>query len=160
MKTKRSQILFGFLILSVSMTGWAFASNHINLLNDGAVKLERIPSKCHYYISYVNVYQNDGELVIYGHVKRRSRIGGGSGHVDIAIVSPDGKVLERISTLHKPQIILTRKMHTRKSTFEVRLPTIPPTGSKVRVAYHRDSRPNGRTFSCSENMAVSNARIF
>ena len=154
MEAKNLRIWLVLMIASVIMTGLGCASNRVNLLKDGTVELERIPSKG-YYISYVNIYQNRDALVVYGHVKRRSRVGDSSGHVDIAIVSPNGKVLEQISTLYKPRIILTRKMHTRKSTFEVRLPTIPPAGSLVRVAYHRDSKPVNRTFPCGENRAAS-----
>lgn len=154
MDAKDLRILFVLMIVSFSMIGLACASNRLNLLKDGTFKFEPIPSK-NYYISYVNVYQNDNELVLRGHVKRRSRVGGGSGHVDIAILSPDGDVLEQISTLHRPQIILTRRMHNRKSTFEVRLPTIPPAGSIFRVAYHRESKGRNKTFDCGKNTAFA-----
>ncbi|MBW1852732.1 MAG: hypothetical protein JRJ15_15185 [Deltaproteobacteria bacterium] len=153
MKATDLRILYVLIVVSVSMAVCACASKRVNLLKDGTIKLERVPSRG-YYISSVYVNQNGDELVITGRVKRRSRAGSGSGHVDIAVVSADGDVLEQISTLYKPRIILTRKMHTRESYFEARLPTIPPMGSKVRVAYHRDSKPDSKTFSCDENMAV------
>lgn len=141
------------MILSVGMTGWACASNRVNLLKDGAVKLERIPSKG-YYISHVDVYQYDDELVVHGNVKLRGHPGTGTGHVDIAIVSSDGEVLEQISTLYKPRIISTRKMHKRTAYFNVRLSTILPMESTVRAAYHRDSKPDRKTFPCEGNIAV------
>ncbi len=150
MKAKELRILFVLMILSVSMTGWACASNRVNLLKDGTSKLEIIPSKG-YYISKVHVNQNGDELEITGRVKRRSYSGTGGGHVDITIVNPKDEVLEKLSTFYVPRMIPTKRMHTRESRFEVRLPTILPTGSKVRVAYHRVSKQDRRTFSCGEN---------
>jgi len=139
MKARDIRILFVLMIVSVSITGLACASRHVNLLKDGTFKFESISSKG-YYVSYVDVYQDEDMLVIHGYVKRRSRFGGGSGHVDIAIISPDDEVLEQVRIFPKPQNILSGKMHTRKSTFEARLPTIPPAGSIFRVTYHRASQ--------------------
>ena len=148
------------MILSVSMTGWACASNRVNLLKNGTTKLEIIPSRG-IYISRVYVIQDGDKLVIKGTVKRRSSSRAGSGHVDISIVSPEGEVFEKVSTFYIPRIIPSKpgRRKSRGSRFEVRLPTIPPTGSKVRVAYHRISKPDSRTFSCGENMAVSEVGI-
>ena len=153
MKAKKLKILFVLMILSVSMTGWACASNSVNLLKDGTLKLEPISSGG-YYLSKVHVNQVDEGLEITGKIKRRSYAGIGGGHVDITIVSPEGEVLEKLSTFYVPRMIPTRRMHTRESRFEVRLQTIPPTGSKVRVAYHRVAKPESRTFSCGENRAA------
>lgn len=147
MKAKELRILFVLMILSVSITGWACASNCVNLLKDGTLKLETISSRG-YYISKVHANQVNDELEITGKVKRRSYSGTGGGHVDITIISPDGEVLEKLSTFYVPRMIPSRRMHTRESRFEVRLPTIPPTGSKVRVAYHRVSKQDRGTFSC------------
>jgi len=158
MKKKTLKNLFVLMILAACMTVWACASNRANLLKDGKVKLECIPSKS-YYISHVDVYQNDDKLVLHGNVKRRCHSDTETGHVDITIVTPEGEILEQISTLYKPRIIPTRKMHRRTSYFNVCLSTIPPTGSIVRVVYHRDTKVRNSTFDCGKNMALPDVVI-
>jgi len=48
----------------------------------------------------VHAHQKGGELAISGEIKRRrtSSVTGG-GHLDIAVVGPDGKVVEYVSTI-------------------------------------------------------------
>ena len=160
MKARDLRGLFVLMILSISMTGWACASNRVNLLKNGTTKLEIIPSG-RINISSVYVIQDGDKLVIKGTVKRRSSSLAGSGHIDISIISPEGEVFEKVSALYIPRIIPSKpgRRKSRGSRFEVCLPAIPPTGSKVRLAYHRVSKSEGRTFSCGENMAVSEAGI-
>ncbi|MBW1851607.1 MAG: hypothetical protein JRJ15_09280 [Deltaproteobacteria bacterium] len=158
MKARDLRILFVLMIVSISITGLGCASNGVNLIKNGAVTLERIPSKG-YYISHVEVYQNDNELVLHGNVKRRPHSNTGTGHVDIAIVSPDGEILEEIITSYRPRIISKRRLRKCKSYFIVSLSIVPPKGSIVRVAYHRNSKPDSRTFSCGENRAASEAGL-
>lgn len=153
MKARELKRLLVLMIVSVSLSGLACASNRVNLLKDGNIKLERVSSKS-YYISHVGVYQNDDELEVHGNVKRRAHSSTEKGHVDIAIVSPDGENLKEISTNYTPRIIPARMIRKRKSYFHVSMPTIPPVGSIVRVAYHRDSKPDRESFSCEGNIAL------
>ena len=153
MKKKELRKLFVLMIVSATMTGFSCASNRVNLLKDGNIKIERISSK-DYEISHVDVYLDNGALVVQGNVERHGHSGTETGHVDIAVVSPGGEVLDQISTLYKPRIIPARMIFRRKAYFTARLPMIPPKGSTVRVAYHRDSKPGGKTFSCGGNIAV------
>ena len=155
MKAKSVRVLFVLIVVSVSPLGLGCASNHVNLLKNDAITLEQIPSQG-YAISGVSVKQINHELVIRGKVKRYSRCTTGSGHVDIAIVSPDRKILEQISTLSSPRIIPTKKMYNRDADFEVRLLSIPPAGSIVRTAYHGGSISQCKALSCEENTAESN----
>jgi hypothetical protein len=149
MKAKKLKILFVIMIVSVGVTGWAYALNCVNLLNNGKLKLEVVPSKG-YYISKVHVNQVDDGIEITGDVKRRSYAGKGSGHIDIAIISPEGDVLKKLSTFYSPRMIPMKRIHMRESGFEVYLPMIPPKGSRVRVALHRPSRSVSKEFSCEE----------
>lgn len=148
------------IILFVSMAGLACASKRINLIKNGTRKLEIIPSRG-IHISKVYVIQEGDRLLIKGTVKRRSSYNVGSGHIDISIISPEGEVLEKASTNFIPRIIPSRPGRRKSlgSRFEVRLPTIPPAGSKVHVAYHRVSKTDNWIFSCGENMAVSESGI-
>ena len=158
MKARDLRKLVVLMIVSISMTGFGCATNGVNLIKNGTVTLERIPSKG-YYVSHLEVYQNGNELVLHGNVKRRAHSYAVNGHVDIAIVSPDGDNLEEISTHHTPRIIPSRLMRKRRAYFYVSMSTVPPVGSIVRVAYHGDSGPYCKTFSCGENMAASEAGL-
>jgi hypothetical protein len=149
MMPKKLRILFVIMIVSFGVTGWAYASKCVNLLNNGKLKLEVVPSKG-YYISKVHVNQVNDGIEITGAVKRRSYAGKGGGHVDIAIISPEGDVLNELSTFYLPRMIHMKRIHTRESGFEVYMPMIPPKGSKVRVALHRLSKSASKEFSCEE----------
>jgi len=157
MRARDLRKLFVLMIVSISMTGLGCASNRVNLIKKGTVTLERIPSKG-YYVSHVDVYQNDNELVLHGNVKRRTHSNTVTGHVDITIVSPDGEILGEISTSYRPRIILRRRLRKCTSYFTVSLSIVPPKGSIVRVAYHKDSKPDKKTFSCEGNIAVPDVR--
>jgi hypothetical protein len=149
MKTKKLRILSVVMIVSVSVTGWAYASNCANLLKNGSFKIEAVSSKG-YYLSNVHVNQVDGGIEITGKVKRRSYAGIGGGHVDITIISLEGEVLDKFSTIYSPRMIPMRRVHMRESGFEVHLPMIPPKGSKIRIALHRPSKSVSKEFSCEE----------
>ncbi len=158
MKGKELSMLFVVLFVSISVTGWGYASHCVDLLKDGTFKLEPVPSKG-YYLSNVQAHQVDNGLEITGKVKRRSHAGLGGGHVDITIVSPEGKLLEKHSTFYSPRIIPMRRMHMRESGFEVRLPKIPPDGSTIRIAHHRPSKSVNKEFICGNNRAASDVEI-
>jgi hypothetical protein len=150
MNTRELKILFLLMIASVSMTVLACASNRVNLLKDGTYKLEPISSGG-YYISNVHVNKVDDGLEITGKVKRRSYFGVGDGHVDIAIVSPEGEVFEKLSTFYVPRTIPMRRRHRSGAHFTLRLPVLPPNGSTVIIAHHSLSEPVNKTFSCGES---------
>jgi len=92
-------------------------------------------------------------------VKRRAHSNTGTGHVDIAIVSPDGENLEEISTHYTPRNFPARLIRKRRSCFYMSMSTVPLAGSVVRVAYHGDSRPYSKTFSCGGKRAASEAGL-
>ncbi len=154
MKAKGLRVLFAVMIISVSVTGWAYASHCGNLLKDGTLTLEHASSEG-YYISKVHVNQVDDGIEISGKVKRRSYAGIGGGHIDITIINPEGEVLKELSTHYSPRVIPMRRVHTRESGFEVNLSMIPPKGSKIRVALHRPSKSVNKGFACGKNMAAS-----
>jgi len=153
MKNKKLIILFILSYITVCFVISSCASSHLNLVENGTVTIERIPYEgC--YISKVNAIEDDGELVISGRVKRRSLLSISRGHIDIAIINSEGKVLKELSTLYTPQYIPAKRIHTREARFKVRLPNIPYKGNKIRVAYHRNLRSYSKTFDCGKNMAA------
>jgi hypothetical protein len=80
------------------------ATSRVNLVDTGAVSVEKIPSE-RIYISRVSVFQEGDELLVSGFVKRRHSSGPGGGHVDIAIVGPDGGAVEKITVSYFPRFI-------------------------------------------------------
>jgi hypothetical protein len=153
MKDKKFIILFILTYIIACFVISACTSSHLNLVKNGTVTIERVSSEgC--YISKVNAIEDDGVLVIGGSVKRRNFSGGSKGHIDIAIIDSEGKILKELSTLYTPQYIPAKRIHTREARFKVRLPNIPYKGSKIRVAYHRNLRSYSKTFDCGKNMAA------
>jgi hypothetical protein len=132
------------------------ASSKVNLVDTERVTIERMASEGGVRIENVYVYQEGNELLVSGRVKRR---GTGRviprGHVDIAILSPEGNVIEKASTSYVPTTI-RRKLSHRGSHFNARFSVVPPEGSTVRVSYHARGYSAARTtFDCGENSAVN-----
>lgn len=144
-------VILGIAVMGVS----GCAANRTISLDSGTVSIERMPGKGVNF-NRVYVHQENDEIVVSGRIKRRSSstVTGG-GHVDIAVISPEGEVLEHVSTIYVPRVFL-RKSH-RGSYFEVRLSVVPPDGSVIRVARHKLPLPKStddRGFDCGENTAV------
>ena len=145
-------------ILIILLAGIGFmgcASDRSNLAESGIVYIERMPSS-NKSILGVQAFADNDQLVINGRVKRHSAsFVDGGGHIDIAVVGPEGDIIEQVSTKYVPRIIPRRKMRgMRGSYFEVRLPDVPPSGSTVRIAYHRTAIPASRTLDCGKNVAT------
>lgn len=146
-------------VLILDMIGFVFSgctSSRLNLIDNGTFYLEQEPSS-NISIFRVHAYLDGDELVINGRVKRRcaSFIGVG-GHIDIAIVSPEGEILEQVSTFYIPRIIPRKRAGLISgSHFEVRLPAVPPAGSTIRVKFHRAVKSRGEAFDCRKNAAGS-----
>jgi hypothetical protein len=153
MKKEYKKSMISTFILMLVMGVSACATSGSNLVKTGAVNLEIIPSTSrNIFISKANIYFDDGDTVITGRVKRKSTVYESGGHVDIAVVGPEGKVIEHISTGYVPNII--RRKGARESHFTVRLPIDLPEKSIVRVGYHPSTRSTGLTFRCGQNIAV------
>lgn len=151
MRTKKLSIM---LMLNLVMMGtglFGCASNRVNLVDEDLVAVELAdPEKnC---ISRPHVFQNGDELVISGNVKCRRFRGFSLGHIDIAIVSAEGEILQSLSALYYPRIIPRKGGH--ESRFRVNLSQTPPEGSVIRMAFHKVETPSMNTFHCDDNMAI------
>ena len=142
------------IIIVLAMVLSGCASGPINLVGKGTVIIERVPSRGVYF-SRVYVKQNGNEIMITGRLKRRSLSPVRPGHVDIAIFTPGGHLLEKISTPYVPKILSARRGKHRGSRFEVRMAGTLPEGSKVRFAHHIIGRSSNGVFNCGENAALS-----
>jgi hypothetical protein len=122
-------VIFSIATIVIS----TYASNQVNLVENGTVSLEFVPNKG-IPVSKAYVYQDGGDLVILGKVKRSYGSANVTGHVDIEILDPDGITLKKTTATHVPRIV--RRKGARETSFTVRLPIIPPKGASIRLSYH------------------------
>lgn len=118
------------------------ATNRIDLVDKGLVSVETVPSK-RVNILWTDVYQDGNDMVVYGVVQRRSYTSYPlKTHVDIAVLSPEGTVLQETRTqdIYVPRRIPGKGINWKR--FEVRFPSIPAEGSKVSIVTHSDSHNN------------------
>jgi len=123
--------------------------------SQGNFYIERIPSSWA-YLSDITVDQEGQELVIKGAVSRLNDAFSGTGHIDVAVVSPPGQVVSHASASYEPKI-LPKTPGARKhraSRFEIRLSAIPPKGSVIRLAFHGRPDPNDTPLYEHKNLAV------
>lgn len=146
-------LAFGSILIS------GCATDNLNYKNEASVTFECIPSE-NALISDVHAFENEDELVIHGKVKRAAYncCDAIRGHVDVAIVAPDGLVLDAGSFLYTPRNI--PKVRSRSSHFKAVLPYIVPEDFIIRITYHssRDlaysiTHP-GRIFMCEDNKVI------
>lgn len=125
------------MISVLILAGHGIAFGRTDPCEDGVVTIERHPAQGTYFHS-LHVSQEDSEILISGELKRhRTSASPGIGHLDIAIISPDGKIIDYKSTVYVPSV-LSRRSH-RGSSFKVSFPVVPPKDSVIRVAWHKDS---------------------
>jgi len=148
MKIEKTNILIKLALVVFGIVSVGCASHRVNLAENGKIIVERVPSK-NIYVSKAHVYQEENELVITGRVKRSNTSALDGGHVDIAVVSPEGKVLDKVSTSYTPRII--RRKGSHESLFSARLTMIPPVGTTVRLVYHKLGRSINEKFNCGNN---------
>jgi hypothetical protein len=110
------------------------ATSNLTCANEASVLLERILSE-DVLISEMHAYEDEDELVIYGKVKRAADncCDTTRGWVEIAVVAPDGLVLDVVSVSYKPRNI--PKVRSRSSNFMARLPYTVPQGFVLRITY-------------------------
>ena len=143
-------IVAGLAITAVSVSGCA----------TGTISTGKISNSEDVFINAAYTYEDGDELVICGRVKRgyRNCCDSARGHIDIALLTPDGFVIDAFSTLYYPHNI--PKVRSRSSRFEVRRPYLPPDGLIIRMAYHSDLEAAdstayaGGVFNCEQNMAI------
>lgn len=97
---------------------------------DGAVRLESAPSEIASF-SRIHVYEDDGNLVVYGKVGRKAGVTGRvEASVRVLVRFPDGSTLEATKRAFPPYLPIRR---SRKSNFTVRFDGLPPAGTIVRI---------------------------
>ena len=112
--------------IALAATGCSLTRN--NLFANGTLSLERVHTEGITVID-AQAYSENDTLIVSGHVVRRDFRTPSRGHIDITVVSPDGKVLERTTARHP----IVSKGRRRSAAFKARLDSVPPKGSIVRV---------------------------
>ncbi len=126
-----------FSVLPVVISGCG--GNLVSLQDKNFVQVETMPSE-RVKILWTDVYQDGEDILVYGVVQRLSHTSYPiKTHVDITILSPDGTVLQEART---PDIYVPRRIPGKGinwERFQVRLPDIPPQGSRVNMVVHSGS---------------------
>lgn len=111
-------------------TGFGCAALSRDPLSGGAVRLELAPSDIASF-SRLRVYEDEGNLVVYGKVGRKAGV---KGRVDaivrVVVQLPDGGTLEATKRAFPAHLPIRR---SRKSNFTVRFDGLPPAGTIVHI---------------------------
>ncbi len=160
MMGKFSGFLLGVIFVTVAVFVSGCTTSNVNYPNETSILFERMPSRG-VIVSNVRAYEDGDELVIYGKVKRtfNNCCDATRGHIDIAVVAPDGLVLDMVSVLYSPRDI--PRVRSRTSRFTARLPYTLPEGITLRITYHDNlevaaSTTNARSkFLCEQNITTT-----
>ena len=120
-----------FSLLAIVISGCA--TDRVDLVDTGVLSLEQHTTG-KVYIAWSDAYEDGDGFVVSGVVRRRDTAGQPiKVHVDVTILSPDGKVLDegRSSDIYVPRRIVGRGQSLKR--FRVRFPSIPAEGSKVSI---------------------------
>lgn len=125
---QRSVSVVAFGTITCIVSGCALLQK--DLVNAGTIQLQEAPSDIA-RLSRIRVYEDDGDLVVYGKVGRKADV---KGRVDatvrVVVRFPDGRTLE-VTSRAFPRYLPIRR--SRKSNFTVRFHALPPTGTVVRI---------------------------
>lgn len=132
MESKFSTGIIAVLIL-LFQGGCAHNYNQLQLSGGKTFEVERIASSP-LYISWIHATQNENEMIITGTLRSNMHHTTGAGHVDVAVLDPGDKLLAATSIDYNPKIF--HRFRGEEPNFEVRLPFIPPNGSKIRLKLH------------------------
>ena len=114
-------------------------TNRVSLVDESLVSVEKQGNES-VEILWTDVYQDGEDTVVYGVIRRRSHTSYPiKTHVDVAIVSPDGTMLQEART---PDIYVARRVPgkgTDWTRFKIRFPGVLTQGSKVNMVVHSGS---------------------
>ncbi|MHC4558577.1 MAG: hypothetical protein ACYS80_14890 [Planctomycetota bacterium] len=128
-------VMLGFSVLSVVIPGCT--AKRVDLVDSGVINLEQL-NMGKVYIAWSSAYEHDDGFVITGVLRRRDSVGMPiRTHVDVTVLSPDGKILDEARS---SDVCVSRRITGRSylsfERFKVRLTNIPAKGSLVRVVSH------------------------
>ena len=125
-------MVFGMLIAVIS----GCVTDSVDLVDSGVLSIEQHTTG-KVYIVWSGAYEDGDGFVVTGVLRRRDTVGLPiKVHVDVTILSPDGKMLDegRSSDFYVPRRIVGRGQSSKR--FKVRFPNIPAEGSKASIVVH------------------------
>ncbi len=146
-KLNLKTIMYFALIITVFLIGGC--GGPTNLIKTGVYGVEE-SSPSGIIFSQITAYQDKDDFVVSGKLKRLYTSKSYPGHVDIAIIAPNGDIIETTSVKNKmPFNIVSRR---KFSSFKAKFNTTPPEGYQIHVSFHRKGTTN--QFKCSDNHAT------
>ena len=150
MKPNLKNLIGGALLLLSASQSVSCALTRPYIANESRYALD-LKSSPHHEFSYVRLYQEAGELVLYGKVDHRHGWCGAEPHVDLAVVGPDDTVVRQAGLSISDR---GGKQHGwYGASFRVRLPVVPEKGESIRLAFHETGCADGENFECGDNAA-------
>ena len=162
MKNQTITIALVVFFAGIVLSGCSFS--RMNLVGNAACTIERLNTSDRISIRSAKVYQDDGDTVVSGKVKLNKNLRQSKeGHVDIAVISPDGTVFDTASVFYNPRK-RTRRMQLKAnkgSSFTARFPGSLPQGAIIRLAPHNSTEKTvykiDKGFHCGSNMALKSS---
>jgi hypothetical protein len=159
MKNQTITITLVVFFAGVVLSGCSFSNR--NLVDNAEYTIERVNTSNRISIRSAKVYQDDGNTVVSGKVKLSKNLPQPiHGHVDIAVISHDGKVMDTASVFYNPRI-RTKRMQRKAnkgSSFTARFAGSIPQGSIIRLVPHNSIEETAnkidKGFHCSSNLAL------
>ncbi len=159
MKKKIMKSTFSIFIAVIVLSGCALSN--MNLANNPAFTIKRVNNNDRITISSARIYHDNGDTIVTGKVKLSKNLPQPKfGHVDIAVISLDGKVLDSASVFYNPRQ-RTRRMQLKASngsTFSVRFPGLLQDGSTIRLVTHTSMEKAGdkmdKRFHCTSGLTL------
>ena len=124
-----------FSLLAFLIPGCAM--NRVNLVDTGKLSLEQYRTG-KVYIAWSGAYEQDDGFVISGVLRRRDSVGAViRTHVDVTVLFPNGTIFDeaRSSDVYVARRI-TGRSYLSFERFKVCFPSVPATGSSVRLVSH------------------------
>lgn len=148
---------YTFLALAGIIALVGCSSTRVNLVDAGEISIEKGETP-KVYIASPYAYNDGGMLHVSGRVHLKNNFSSyPDGHVDIAVLGPDGGLIEKASIPYSPTVVTTKPRRTvfEGAPFSVNLGKVPPSGGKVRITFHEVTRKaNPKEFDCGDNEAV------
>lgn len=131
MNTYSQQVLGVFLVLSTLFTLQSCATKTLNLVSEGKVNIETVPSN-YGHVSRVSVVSSETGIIVAGDVHGASHQRGYiRGHLAVEVIYPDGTMQEKETFKYH-----NRGGKSRVTPFSVELPIVVPEESTIRVIHY------------------------
>ncbi|MCP4674469.1 MAG: hypothetical protein GY854_02920 [Deltaproteobacteria bacterium] len=147
MKRRPTSMCLSFLAIICLSCGAA----QVDLVKTHRATIYKVPSETHELYA-VYAFQKGNDFVIYGKVKKTRGVCITPGHVDVAVIGKDGKILSAFG-------IPIRKCGKKRpgwygANYRARTPFVVPKDAEVRLAFHGEHCYPEMTFKVANNLAI------